>query len=422
MMFTGPQDNFDYVPEQSFCITYGIDQCENPKVDIKKFGDHDARKMSECLVNGGVVVRNNMHLFSTSLNPDACKADNISDSFSGIASKVGREGLFIFYYSGPGVEVGSYNWSLTPYDFNLSNAASHITSSTLTNWLITAGCKAKYVLFILDCPFANKIASSLTVPLSRNAPDLNICTLSTHSALEPTPAFAILSNSVFSYFLCKAVQCSYVMPGLLPIRKIYSAAESCSVALSSLVVTYDPVEKCLSSTEMQPSITARNFLPVGKHLDPYGDDYPDGVPGNFAFLTKHFNKKTKAVNLHEKAYAWLQAAEDMEEGPLVVLAKNGALEGDVLQAVICSMMCSLASFQVALEEKGMAANPNLLIIAFLQVAATVASASPGLELGEQHFKYSWEFYHKVLHECGVNTEKVRGVFVKVCEETNGHPQ
>ena len=145
-----------------------------------------------------------------------------------------------------------------------------------------------------------------------------------------------------------------------------------------------------------------------------------GVPGNLSFLTKHFIRDATGLSdarfLHPYIDVWLQSAENLESGPLAMLRHLNALSEEVTNAVVCVLMSSLASIQVAFEPAS-ASSTNLVIIAFMRVSATVMSVCPEVSIGAEHFKLSCQFYSQVLSACGLDTKHVRGLYDKVCQET-----
>ena len=164
-----------------------------------------------------------------------------------------------------------------------------------------------------------------------------------------------------------------------------------------------------------------------------GSDSTDGASvGRFEFINRHYDysKKTK---LHDRALAWLDSivkavidesdADDPFRFPLATLHSNGALkEEKVLLTVVCSVVFSLASIQVA-HIKDSIKDPNTFILAFYYAVAAVSSIDTEAETVINPLEYarrSITGYQQVVGENGIKQDKkLREFFWKLNGEGVG---
>ena len=400
-----PPEFISYEPTNSFFLGYGIE-------GSNMTAEQDAKVMAEC-VSRTVLPRSNVSMKMSSSNPMACAGSQIAKEFKTHASQVGRDGLFVFYYAGPGVQVSPDCWSIVPSNFDRSDPTTFITAQTINSWLRDVHSEAKEVLMIFACPFADKITSAFDKgPQS----GLNMSSIALPSPVDQMATLSPLKCSTSNYFLCQAMTTSFLSSGILQLKRIYDKTVTCCRAFSDLIVTYDPVLKCLNRhSSSEPTLAStRKPQPVTCALD---REETDAVPGNLAFLAKHFTRGGRGHSrLHHYVDVWLQSAENLDSGPLAVLRSMNTLNEELVNAVVCVLMCSLASIQVAFEP-GSAGSANLLIIAFMTVSATVTSVYPDVSLGVDHFKLSCQFYYRILSACGIETSSVRMLYDRVCQET-----
>ena len=404
-----PPEFVSYEPTNSFFLGYGIESSNLT-------AEQDAKSMVEC-VSKIVLPRSNVKVIISSAEPMACVASQIEMEFKRQASQVGLDGLFIFYYAGYGLQVSQECWSLIATNFDAGDLATLITAQTLNSWLKDVHSKAKEVLMIFSCPFADKIASSFD---KNTQIGLNISSIALPVPIDQMAALSPLKCSTCNYFLCQAITTSFVSSGIFQLKRIYDKTAACCRAFSELIITYDPVLKRLDTHISEPILSAtRKPQHITWPSCITDSDETDGQPGNLSFLAKHFIRGTGGPSkdfLHHYADIWLKSAENLESGPLATLRNMNALNDEVVNAVVCVLMSSLASIQVAFEP-GSAGSANLLIVAFMTVSATVTSVCPDVNLGVEHFKLSCQFYYRVLSACGIEAKHVRGLYTKVCQET-----
>ena len=360
---------------------YGLDLQTSPKYKHKTLGPvaiAGAEEVVTALVNVGAIRRGNGVLYAASKQSEQCTFEGMKVGFQEQAKKVGQNGLFVFHFSGHGIKVRDDEWGLAPVDFDYTRE-NYLTADVLNQWLKEVGCKAKYVLLVLDCCYAGKIANDLAGNWSEK--DLGLYVISACTANEASLVLGPLGHSIFTYFLAQAISKLTLHPGQLPVHEIFKECQACSVALSSLLIKYDP-QSGLSWSTMQPQ--------MGE-----GSDQPDGTVGGIEFLFQFFDLNKPNPSLDDKTHAWLETLPDTK-GPLMELERRHILQGKVLDAALCSMMYSIASIEMAFNYTNVD-NPNLFLRAFMHAVTTLDEKQPSfLEVNIDQLLQSLEFYHEVV--------------------------
>lgn len=396
-------DDFHFDPSESQVISYGIDQQSDPKFKKKSLTFitvDDARQVLNALLRVRAVSSENAHLFSASRNPECCTAQGMKKTFQYHASRVGPESLFVFHFSGHGIKVREDMWGLAPMDFDYSSD-TYITAEVLCRWLNEIECRAKYILITLDCCYAGGIGKELTTQADVERSE-NLFVLSACTANETSLVLASLGHSIFTHFLSYFIAKFSKSTGVLPMKKIFSECQVCCECLSSLLVSYSR-ESGLQLKRMQPQISVRNIVSDG-------EDSIDAaaVPiGRFQFVQDFYDRLTRIAPLHDKSMAYLDSLKDPDFGPLVQLERRGLLRGRVIVSVFCSMMYSIASFELACDNTGTKVkNINLSITAFMNAVSTIDMVHQGVECDGYTFLLSWLFYKEVMKK---NVVEVAGM-------------
>lgn len=401
-----PPPVINFNPTQSYYFGYGI--ASGPE---RTSNHQDAISVANCLVSNEILPANNVLTFTNNSIDfsDSYTSIKLEKAFKFQASNVESDGIFIFYYSGPGHKIGEDRWSLASTNFDARNPTTHITADSLINWLVQASSsKAKFVLAILNCSQGGAAIAAALTDRSRNHSGLGICVLSTND--DPLPLFTSLDTSVSTHFLCTAISKLRAGPGLLQLTNVYDFTARCSEAFFKLILNYDPAAKrVIDSYDAQPTLSALG-KPRLVEIGP-SEETDIGPPGALPFLAKFFTDGMTGVPLPQNAYDWLQRIGDVAAGPLADLLRLGVLGNDAVTcAALCVMTQAMASLQIAFggtTEGGMDST-NLLLVTFTAVAATVSSVARNLvELEQRHFKLSWKSYCETMEKHGFPVPKMR---------------
>lgn len=401
-----PPSSFHFEPTQSYMVSYGIDKQTNPKFAAKTLSSitvDDARQVVDALVNTGMVLESNTYLYAASKHLDECKFQGMKKTFQECAAKVGPSGLFVFHFSGHGIKVQSNEWGLAPADFDYTHA-TYLTPNVLSQWLNEVQCKAKHILFSLDCCYAGGIASELTQSAELNIPG-SFYVLSACTAYETSLVVGSLGHSIFTYFLAFAISKLCQVPGELPLRTIYQECHICSEALSSLFVKYDS-SGGLQVSLMQPQMDVVNLsTSVVMDMIAQDKDQVDAQVNRFEYAVSLYDRSKPILPLEEKTIAFLDTVKVLSDGgPLNELNRRHLLSGRVLETAICSMMYSIAAIELACDDskRTKVTNMNLSITAFIHVVSALDMVVHDVTVRESVFFMSWLFYKEVLVNNNVN--------------------
>lgn len=410
---------FDFDPQQSFMVAYAIDKQTSPRFTHRTLSAAtvlDAYQVCTALIDKKVLPKDNVELFSASKDTDFCTIGGMKQSFLEQARRVGKRGIFLFHFSGHGIKVGN-EWGLAPADFDYTTA-TYLSAPILGHWLIEAGCKAPWVLFTLDCCYAGGMGEELTAKDVELRPGLYV--LSACTAFETSLVIGPLGHSIFAYFLAYTLRVLKYPPGKLPISQIFKECGELCVALSSLLISYNPSYGLKFGT-MQPEL--RYFDPqhavgnwVAQSLKPVDSEPHHPKPGRYVFVTKFYKsygKQGERHQLSELCLRWLDSIADYKS-PLGVLAERGILCDEVLQAAVCSLMWSVASIQVE-EDPTTVNDPNLFLLGFLHAAAAF-DCFHGVELTLDHLREGWKFYQAVVVANNINDNELQQLFKEITRD------
>lgn len=416
-----PPESIFCDPQQSYMCSVGIDAASQSLV-----GD-DAASLASTMVDCGVVLEENVLVLTTPSDYDRCTKGGIHDAFVQQAEKVGRNGVFVFSFSGKGEPVGHQDRSLVGVDFNKDDPITHISAVTLLQWVSELSHKPKLMLFILDCSSAGSIASEIVA--SRNSESIdNLCVLSACGNAENPITLGTLGHSIFTYFVGWCFRAANAerpfSSGFIPLRKVFDSVTSCSMALSSLIVTYNPAQRELRPNAFNPTAVylqkpTITMEMVQQMLNPatggMGHDSPDGASvGRFEIINRHYDY-AKKTRLHDRALSWFDStmkalADDAFSCPLATLHANGALKEDkVLLTVVCSLVFSLTSIQVA-HNKDSIKDPNTFILAFYHAVSAISFVDPEAEMVINPLEYARRAltcYQQVVSENGIKQKELR---------------
>ena len=105
-----------------------------------------------------------------------------------------------------------------------------------------------------------------------------------------------LGHSIFTYVLAQAIRKLTLCPGQLPVHEIFKECQACSVALSSLLIKYDP-QSGLSWSTMQPQMQMKSVV------------------------EELMGESKEKLSLNDKTHAWLETLPDTN-GPLMELERR----------------------------------------------------------------------------------------------------
>lgn len=409
----------EYDPHESYMISFGIDQQHHEEYKDRSLGEVIKRTAVDVplsFVENNIVPQNNLRVLVSSEHVDECSLIGIKREIKEQASKVTDSGLLVIFLSGLGKRqyrygpdrAGNDEWGFVPGDYDGSPDKLLFPSSLIT-CLLEVRCEAKYILIILDCCYSGAIALRLSSECMDNTGTASLLphtfVLAAGSANEASLAINSLGYSIFSYFLRFAIDQVQPSSGVLPLSDIFEECQVCAEALSSIVIRYDK-KFGLKFGRSRPSFTT-----VGPQTAV--DSVPQeeiGVDmsareGKTAFIFKYYQQeedKTKApALLHSITCDWLESLTNLEPKPLTLLKERDFFnseydtEGCVLMAIITLLIHSIASIEMIYNNEHVT-NPNIFLVAFVEVMATLDRAYHNINITQRHFFESLPYFIQAL--------------------------
>lgn len=403
-------DWLDYTPSDSYMVSFGVNPSPSangaPTKSIQT-ASRDAQLLYDAVVDSKAIPKENA-ITLTSVNT-ACTIDGMHSAFIQQAEKIqSPKGLLVCTYSGSAVKVSDKEWSLVPIDYDKENPLTHITAGSLVQWL--AKTQVKQVLFLLDCSFADELATKLTSLV--NPGMIHKCmVLTTYASTEAPCITEALGHSFLSYFTAWAFTTAHFTPGHLPLSEIHEKTRESCTALSILTVAYDTAKQELKPLVVSPRHRCIQVLGRVKQILGIdgGSDKTDADIRRFEFITRCYkqDKRKLCPRMHEKVDAWLETIQESPDGPLTQLQMQDLLNNEVLLTVVYSVVFSVVSTEAALE-KQVLSDPNFLIFAFLTVIATVDRYR---EVPAEIVRSGWDFLRQqVIVENSVQCKNINQLF------------
>ena len=251
LIIGNPAEKVEFDTTQSHLVGFAIDYQSHEKMQAKSLGRsvvNDATLVSKTFIEIGAVPEGNATIHVASQNTRDCTFEGMKVCFIDAAKDVKAEGMFVFHFCGHDIWLRD-QWGLAPTDFDRSDRIL-VTASVLNDWLAEASCKAKHVLFALDCCYAGGIGHALTSVILHHS----LFVVSACTANETSYAVSTLGHSMFSYFFADATRKKTSDPRKLPLYNILTECHTCCMALSSLLVKYEAPGK-VSSCRIDPEMT-----------------------------------------------------------------------------------------------------------------------------------------------------------------------
>ena len=187
---------------------------------------------------------------------------------------------------------------LAPVDFNYKQD-TFLTADVFGRWFRKAECKAKHILFFLDCCHAGGIATKLSrfsnLPVKGNLFVLSACT-----ANEEALVIRALKHSIFTYFLSQAIlKLCGKTPGEIPLKAIFSECHACSKAFSSLMIMYDSASEDVTIKHIQPQMAV--IIPHSLRVE------SDGRINHFQYAMELHDHSKPSLALEDKTIAHINS-------------------------------------------------------------------------------------------------------------------
>ena len=382
--------------------------------------DQDAEKIYNTFIKGGKFIDAPQAQLILSSSSD-CNKECVLNTVNQVHRASGEDSLFVLVYTGRACDSWEHGQG---FEFkeegsfvNISPSASqkryslvlnhHCPMSPETNVSgdIIAGALRKgnpdQIFIILECPFAKEIAKDLNQSLS----DCRYFEIVVPLRNSRVPCYYhTLQCSTFAFFFNLVMKKTQFIKGMFPIKYVWTSVKRCCEALSSLDMIQDGdwIKKNATIPEAQFfQIQFRaQYKPERTEKVNVGDLSYDEVDGNFRFqsLIERFyrwNGRRNTEKICTEAVDWSRAVTDVY---LRVLKSENVLEGTVLEAVIGSIVYSIATIQIG---KRTGSFLNFFIQAFMLAVAAVDFVDPeNEELSKDSLVVSASvYYQKAMESC-----------------------
>ena len=401
MVSNVPESRLKFNPETSYMLAIGVDkQLGIDPALLSSLGDtvsSDAIHIREKFVS--VFNIKNSDVYCSSESPDHCTCTGIQRAIENGVKGVRNDGIFILFMSGHGI---SEDFAFAPADFNPSDENTYLTADLVRGAIIRAGCKAKYVIILLDCCYSGAMASKITGKLddtSKTSLLSNVYVLAAATGTQISLAFPYLKQSFFTYFLIHALRLhkNPLMPDVIPIQKIFEEVKVCSGALSSLPVYAEERDGKLSGIFKRPAVPSlASFMPTSKRICFDASDEQPGQANPCSIVTDLLDTTGSHCRLDNHSLDWINELPNGLE--LHALCEKGLLSGnpDVLTVVVLLIMRSIAIHELVYNPTTVGKR-NVVLMAFMSIIGALNAVSDHiLPIDRSHLYLSCIFWKAVL--------------------------
>ena len=212
---------------------------------------------------------------------------------------------------------------------------------------------------------------------------------------------------------------------------MFEECQLCAEALSSIIIRRDEGFG-LRFSKFRPSLTA--FDPQVK-VDDIGLEACDAATfdeesltgkGKTAFVWKYYQPREDKTQpmpvLHRITTDWLESLTTFQPSPLQILEERNLLEGGydtegrILSAAITLLVHSIASIELVYNNDNVT-NPNLFLLAFIEVMATLDRAHPNIKVTPHHLMEAALYYAEALKKSKVDPTEIIKLYIQVCKDS-----
>jgi len=361
-----PENCLNFEPSHSYSVSYGL--LLSKKQDSQQLcrSEEGARRVSSALVDRGVIRAGNNLLFLQSRRSDAwqCTFEGMEWSFKEQAKNVGEDGSVVYIFSGHGSQR---HRALIPLDCDSDRTC--VTAAVLSRWLREAECKARCILFVINCCYAGEIAEATVKEADNFVGASRLHVMAACSANEQAVTVPSLGCSTYCYFLSHAIRRARFPSGQFPIKTIHDTCKQLTVALTSLLITSQQESSELVPETMHPQLTHSRLRHVVLELAGEGEEQKDAEMNHFAQINELYDRSKPDISLAERSVAWIERTQ-----PALTVLKEGLadLDSHMLATILLSLLYGVAHLEMA-NDRSSVVSANLFLTAYRYVAAHVTT-------------------------------------------------
>ena len=389
-MSTKSHHTLSFSPFESYMVSYGIDRQISSKLPSLTTAANDADQVMEAFVTSGMIPRSNAHLYTASKDETYCKLAGMEESFLDCARRIGPEGVFVFFYSGHGIQIGNES-ALVPTDCDVTAAhPTYLSAERLGRWLTKVNCKAKHIFIFLDCCHAGGIGNGLK-EFTNLSPEGTVYILSAckvdQKAISLTES---LGQSIFTFFIVQAISnlrgSIAAMPTTaeLPLQQMFATCQTCSKAVSNLLIEKNDAG----------GIDFGNMEPVVKVIKGKRRIQSDaGDADSFHYVYDVCDEyHLTSLQLTELTMEYIRGSI---RPALHKLNEHKLLKDPLLGAALCMIMRSIANIELCCNQSEVT-RVALAVKAFLKVAYALKEVAVDVNIPRELFIKSLLYYQAAL--------------------------
>ena len=393
-------------PIKSYAVCVGIDEQLEGNYSTLKSTGKDALSLGEAFVEDMGFQRDRVNIYTCSDTSFLCKKDALSTLFVNYARKVEDGGIFIFCFSGHGVNRNG-EWALVPADFT-GDSKTGITADELLNLIQIAECEASHVLIILDCCYAGGIGKKVESPENVMRVKPGVYVMCACAAKETSIAHTALDNSVFTFFLLHYFK-KHHSKGVLEVKSVMTDVTELCRCFSSLMLRYTE-EAGVKSLVMQPQFHTQ-AVGIINVTQPDGNDETDS--SRFGLLFSLYDKTLPMPPLHQKTEQWLRSTPVQDA--LEMLNEKMPLSIPLQAGIICSMMHSIACLQLD-NDRSHIVERNFIVAAMISVVSAIGYKVPDISISLSQLKLALKYYYNAIYTQKISAEPIEQLWLYLCSK------
>ena len=217
-----------------------------------------------------------------------------------------------------------------------------------------------------------------------------------------------LGYTIFTYFLRFALHRVQPAPGSLLLSEVFEECKLCAEAFSSIIIRYDKEFGFLRFSNFSPSLITAYDPQDPMHLIQACDpSFHERTVFVWMYYQHQEDEMQPVYMLHRITTEWLDSLTSFQSSPLQILEQKNFLEAEdcMLLVVITLLIRSIASIELACNNDNVA-DPNLFLLTFLVVMATLDRTHQNIEVTLYHLMEAAVYYAKALIESGVDATQI----------------
>ncbi|XP_070561531.1 uncharacterized protein [Ptychodera flava] len=366
-IFQTPEENFTYNPKNSYAVCAGVGkQLYVAASDLGPAADNDASMIYDTLTGHLGFPTDHVRLLTSGTTPAI--RDIVKAALQVFARDVPSDGVLLFHFSGH-CNRARGQAVLVPADYN-NTWESVISVFDLNEALKEA--RAKYVILILDCCYAGKLAEDMLFGQGIETPTY---VLAACNSREKSLSFADLGNGFFTFFVNRYLR-DQTQQGEFPGRRFI---DYCVPLVEALTALLRPIRKdvyMMTPMSVYKDVKAIASLFGNEALE---DEVDAALAWTVpAYLLQLFNQDEPMPVIPDSLCDWLARTVESALGDL---HNAGVLTSPVMYNAVLAMMSQsiaaiLCDAKTEISELDALAKSNTFLLCYLRICETFDHVDP----------------------------------------------